>query len=110
MEETEGNTNEVYFLGHNEIDGLHRIHYMGVDNSQSLCGDHQCGVQIWTEIELDTNPDPAYRVEETNWTMSAIVINQWMPLSIVDYGPGRIPIWKEIRDETVAVSARVLNE
>lgn len=40
MEETEGNTNEVYFLGHNEIDGLHRIHYMGVDNSQSLCGDH----------------------------------------------------------------------
>lgn len=44
------------------------------------------GIQIWTEIELGTNPDPTYKVEETNWTMSVIVINQLSLMDAFVYG------------------------
>ena len=109
-----------------ELKALHDMHHMGVDRTLFLAR------QVTPEIKRDDvkklvqscqqcqSIDPAPMIHERgklsvneSWRRIAIDITHYHQiayLSLVDCGPGRFAIWRELRSEGAEVVAGVINE
>ena len=113
-------------LGINKLQELHGMHHMGVDRTLYLVRkvdplikreEVQRVVRECTRCQsIDPAPtvhDPGEIGVTTNWTRLAIDITHYRGhayLSMMDCGPGRLAIWRELRAESAAVVAEELEK
>ncbi|CAE1278890.1 unnamed protein product [Acanthosepion pharaonis] len=112
--------------GRDEVKELHGLHHVGVGRTLYLVR------KVYPEVSRDTvqkvvrscdhcqSIDPSPNVHElgeiqvdTNWTQLSIDVTHYrgeMYLTIVDCGPGRFAIWREIRAATADIIAKELEE
>ena len=102
----------VCCLGIGELEEFHGMHHMGVERTLYLVQKVDPHIK-WEEVQqvvkncvccqsIDPAPnthDPGEIGTSMNWTRLAIDITHYLGgayLSMIDCGPGRLPIWREL--------------
>lgn len=117
---------KVCCVGMPSVKELHRMHHMGVDRTLFVARRVNPGItreevrQVVRQCEKCQAIDPAPEVHEpgkisvdNNWKRLAVDVTHYrhqLYLSMVDCGPGRVAIWRELRAENAVEIAKVLNE
>lgn len=122
----EENEAELCCVGVPSVKALHQMHHMGVDRTLFVARRVDPTVtrekvrQVVRECDRCQVIDPAPRVHEpgslrveNDWKRLAVDVTHYrhqLYLSMVDCGPGRVAIWRELRAENAEEIARILNE
>lgn len=117
---------EACCVGMPNVKELHQMHHMGIDRTLYVARKVDPGVtrdkvkQVVRHCERCQSIDPAPIVHEVgeisvdgNWKRLAVDVTHYrhkLFLSMVDCGPGRIAIWKELRADNGEEIARMLND
>ena len=122
----EANGTELCCVGIPSVEELHQMHHMGVDRTLFVARRVDPAVtrekvrQVVRECDRCQVIDPAPVVHEpgrirveSDWKRLAVDVTHYrhqLYLSMVDCGPGRVAIWRELRAENAEDIARTLNE
>ena len=125
-QESSDETVNVTAIASDDLRTMHNMHHMGVDRTLFLAKKIAPEVnrndvkKIVQSCQQCQSIDPAPRVHERgklsvtgSWQRIAIDVTHYHQvsyLSIVDCGPGRFAIWRELRNESAEFVARVINE
>ena len=124
--DNEDEEDEVCCVGAASIRELHRMHHMGVDRTLFVARKVDPAVtrekvrQVVRQCDRCQSIDPAPSVHESgeiwvdkDWKRLAVDVTHYrhgMYLSVVDCGPGRVAIWRELRAEKADEIAGMLNQ
>lgn len=116
----------VCCVGTPSVKELHQMHHMGVDRTLFMARRVNPAVtreevrRVVRRCERCQVIDPAPQVHdpgrlsvEDNWKRLALDVTHYrdrLYLTLVDCGPGRVAIWRELRSENAREIAKVLNE
>lgn len=122
----ESNETVLCCVGLPSVKELHQMHHMGVDRTLFVARKVDPTVarekvrHVVRECDRCQAIDPAPMVHEpgrinvsSNWKRLAVDVTHYrhqLYLSMVDCGPGRVAIWRELRAENAEEIARILNE
>lgn len=126
MPKEKGNETELCCVGVPSVKELHQMHHMGVDRTLYVAKRVDPTVtrekvrQVVRECDRCQAIDPAPMVHEpgrisveNDWKRLAVDVTHYrhqLYLSLVDCGPGRVAIWRELWAENAEEIARILNE
>ena len=122
----EENETELCCVGVPSVKELHQMHHMGIDRTLFVARRVDPAVtrekvrQVVRECDRCQGIDPAPVMHEpgrirvdSDWKRLAVDVTHYrhqLYLSMVDCGPGRVAIWRELRAENAEEIARILNE
>lgn len=122
----EADDTDIVAAGLEEVRKHHEQHHFGVERSWYLMKEMEPGVtkeevkKVVRECERCQSIDPASSVHEpgelgvdTVWTRLSLDVTHYKAspyLTIVDCGPGRLAIWKLLKEETASAICRELEE
>lgn len=117
---------ELYCAATRDLKQLHSLHHSGVERTLFLARKVDPSIskkavrQVVRECVQCQSIDPAPSVHEpgeihveSNWERLAIDVTHYrggLYISMVDCGPGRFAVWRELRTETANEIASVLND
>lgn len=121
----EGNGTELCCVGIPSVKELHQMHHVGVDRTLFVARRVDPTVtrekvrQVVRECDRYKVIDPAPMVHEpgrisveSDWKRLAVDVTHYrhqLYLSLLDCGPGRVAIWRELRAENAEEIAGILN-